>query len=154
MIEAEAGDSRDQWLLDHIGRVEPPAEPDLKEAGIRRSARKSEEGDEGGDFKEAWFEPAARIEDLRQQGRQGLILDQLSSNTDPLVETHEVRAGEDMDGEAGGFEGGTQEGERRSFAIRPGDVEHGRKAVLRPAEALEHGADPIEAEPVAGRRKH
>ena len=65
-----------------------------------------------------------------------------------------MRAGEGMDLVAARLERRAQEGDGRAFAVGPGDVEDGRKLVLRAAEPLEQGGDPLEPEPVAGRRKH
>ena len=48
------------------------------------------------------------------------------------------------------FERGAQERNGRAFAIGPGDVEHRRQPVLRPAEPIEKDADAIQTEPVAG----
>ncbi len=41
----------------------------------------------------------------------------------------------------------------RAFAVGPGDMEHRRKPVLRPAEPVEQRGDALEPEPVAGGRK-
>ena len=150
VIEAEAGDPADQRRFDDVGRVEPSAEADLEDAGVGRRAGEGEQGGGGGDFEEARIDSVAGVERFGEQSGELIVLDQLSGDADAFVEADEVRAGEDVDRVPGGLERGAQESAGRTLAVGAGDMEDGRKPVLRPAEAVEQRGDAVEPEAVAG----
>ena len=94
--------------------------------------------------------PSLEVENFGQQQRESVIVDELASNADALVEPDEMGTGEGVHSVAGGFERGAEKRDRRSFAIGPRDVEDGWKLVLRAVEAVEQSRDALEAEAVAG----
>ena len=153
VVEAELGDAADGRGADDVGRVEPPAETDLDDAGVGRRARESEEGGRGGRLEEADLHPVGQIERLLEQGGERVVVDQPAGEADPLVEADEMGAGIDMGGEPGCLDRGAQEGAGRTLAVGAGDMEHRRQRVLRIAEPVEQGGDPLEPENVAAGRQ-
>jgi hypothetical protein len=86
VIEAKAGDSRQQRPLDDIGGVEPAAEPDLQDGGVGWIPREGKQGDGSRDLEEAWFDAGAKVENFGQKLHERLIIDQAASDADALVE--------------------------------------------------------------------
>ena len=155
MVEREIGDPGDQRTLDDVGRVEPAAEPDLEDAGVGRRPGKGEDARPRSRLRRSSARSRRSRRALRSSKcRQRLVLDQPAGDADSLVEADQVRAGEGVDLVPARFERGAKEGDGRAFAVGPGDVEHRRKPVLRPAEPVEQRGDALEAEPVAGGRQH
>ena len=154
MIEAEVGDPADQRALDDVGRVEPAAEPDFENAGIGGGPRKGEDGRGGRDLEEARLDPVTGIEHFGQQRGEGFVFDQSAGDADPFVEADEMGAGEGVDLEASRFEHGAEKGDGRAFAVGSGDMKDRRERVLRTPEPVEHRANALEPEPVAGGRDH
>ena len=97
--------------------------------------------------------PVAGVEHLGEQPGQGLVVDQLAGDPDALVEADEVRAGEGVDLVAARLQRRTEERDGRALAVGSGDMEDGRKPVLRAAEPVEDNGDALESEPVAGGRE-
>ena len=153
MIDTEAGNSAYRRLLDNVGRIEPATQTDLENASAGRGSGEGEKRERGRDLEKARLDLRADVEHLVEERGKPIVLDEPTRNPDSLVEANQVRAGEDMNLVAGGFEPRSKEGADRAFAVRPGDVEHRRKAVLRTAEAVEQLGDAFEAEPVARGRK-
>ena len=123
---------------------------------MQASAGRPREGEQRGggrDFEKARFDAFARVQHLRQQRGQLFVVDQPPGDADALVEAHQVRAGEGVHAVTGCFQRSAQECAGRAFAVGAGDVEHRRQAVLRSAEPVEKLGDPLEPEPVAGRRQ-
>jgi hypothetical protein len=127
VVQAEAGDSAHQRPFDHVGRVEPTAQSDFDDAGVGGGASKGEEGHRSGHLEEARFDFIARVEHFGEQSGEEIILDQLAGEADAFVEPHQVRAGENMTGEARRLDCGAEEGAGRAFAVGAGDVKHRRK---------------------------
>ena len=131
-----------------IGRVEPAAEADFEDAGVRPVSRESEEGGRGIDLEQAGAD-VRRWHRARLISSASAILDQLAGDADPLVVADQVRAGEGMHLLARRLERGAQEGAGRSLAVGAGDMEDGRQPVLRAAQLVEQRGDAIEAELIA-----
>ncbi len=148
VIESDRGNPANQRALDHVGRVEPPAEPHLHDARIRRLPREGEDRRRGRDLEESRVDACSRSDHLLEQVGERLVLDQRACDPDALVEAHQVRAGERVHAVPSSFESGAQERAGRALPVRAGDVEHMRQAVLRPSEPLQQARDPIEPEPV------
>src|SRR3546814_17816226 len=89
VVDAELGDAGDERVRDDVGRVEPPAEPDLDDAGVGGGARESEEGDRGRHLEEARLEPVGMVERFPPQSRHRLVVDQRHPHTAPFVEQTE-----------------------------------------------------------------
>jgi hypothetical protein len=126
VIESKVGDAGHDRSFDNVGGVKTSAEPDFKDARVRTHAREGENGRRCRDFEEAWLDVASGVENLHQQFGKTLIVDQATGNTDPLVETNEVRARKGMDGVTAGFESGSKEGDGRPFAVGPRDMKDRR----------------------------
>ena len=71
MVDADLGDAADRRRGDHVGGVEPAAEPDLDDAGVGRRARESEEGRGGGGLEEADLHVPGGVERLLEQSGSG-----------------------------------------------------------------------------------
>ena len=140
--DEESGDEDDK---------EPEA--NLEDAGVSRSCSERQQRRSGRDLEETGLDPRARIDHLRQGSRQLVIPDQPPGDADALVEAHQMRTGEGMNAVSARLERGAQEGHGRALAVRPGNVEDGRKRFLRPTEPVEQCRDAFKPEPVAGRRK-
>ena len=153
VVECKVGDACDKRTVDHIGRVEPTAQPNLEKARIGR--RPGERQDRRGrrDLEETGLDVFACVEDFGEQPSEFFIINQSAGDANTLVEADEVRAGEGVNGIAAGFERCTQEGDGRAFAVGSRNVEHRRQLVLGTPKPLEDGADPLQAEAIAGRRK-
>ena len=126
MIEPELRDAADRRCLDHVGRVEPTAQPHFDDAGIGGRAAEGEEGGGRRHLEEARAEIVGDREHFAQQRREFGILDQLAGNPDPLVEADEVRAGINMRAQPRRFDCGAQIGAGRPLPVGPRDVEHRR----------------------------
>src|SRR3546814_7556199 len=83
------GKAGDERVRDDVGRVEPPAEPDLDDAGVGGGARESEEGDRGRHLEEARLEPVGMVERFLQQCRKRIVVDQRTRDTDTFVRSEE-----------------------------------------------------------------
>ena len=154
VVDAERGDPADQRPLDDIGRVEPAAEPDFDHGSVGGRSRKGEEGDGGRDFEEAGLDAVAGVENFARASaasasssisRPAMRMRSLKRTRCGLVKMCTVSAGR--------LERGAKEGAGRAFAVGAGDMEDGRKRVLRAAEPVEQAGDAVEPEPVAAGRK-
>ncbi len=154
VVDSQSGDAARGGRGEHVGCIEPSAEPDLDDAGIGGGARKGEEGGGGRRLEKARRDILAAVEHLGEQRRERGVGDQAAGNADPLVETHEMRAGIGVDALAVGFEHRAQEGDGRALAVGPRDMEHRRQREVRIAEPPEQRGDARQAEHVAPRRKH
>ena len=134
----------------HVGRIEPPAEADFDHAGIGGSAREFGECGGNRNLEEARIEILADIEHFAQQIRQPIVLDQFACKSNAFVIAHQMRAGGNMDRIPFRFQHCAQEGAGRSFAIGPGDMEHGGQPPMWVAEPVEQRADGLQAKPPVG----
>jgi hypothetical protein len=66
MVDAELGDAAGD-RRHHIGRIEPPAQSDLDDAGIGRCAREGEEGGGRGRLEEAQLHSIGGVQRLAKQ---------------------------------------------------------------------------------------
>jgi hypothetical protein len=153
MIDPQARNSACRRPLDYVGCIEAAAKTDLEDACAGRGSGEGEERYRARDLEKARLDLHADIEHFIEKRGEPIVLDEPAGNSDPFVEANQMRAGEDVDLVAGGFEPSAKEGAHRAFAVRPGDVEHRRKPVLRTPEAVEQRVDAIEPEPVTRGRK-
>jgi hypothetical protein len=91
VVEPELGDPADQRPFEHIGGVEPAAEPDLDHAGVGRVPAEGEKGRCRGDLEKGRADPVRRVQHLGQQSRQRLVLDQLAGQ--PMRSLKRTRCG-------------------------------------------------------------
>ncbi len=153
MIDAEMGDAAYQWARDSIGRVEPPAEPYLDDAGVRRISGEGEKCSGGRRFEEAWADAVRIVEHLFEERREHLVVDELAGDPNPFIEAHEMRTRVDVRGHSGGLCRRSQECTDRAFAVGAGDVNDGRQIVLRITEAVEKRGYTFEPKRVTAGRK-
>ena len=151
VVEPQLGDAADCRDRDDIGRIQPPAQAHLDNAGVGFDAGEGEEGGGGGRLEEAGADAFGGVEHFGEQLRQELVLDELALEAYAFVEADEVGTRIDMGLEPGGLNRGAEESAGRALAVGSGDVEDGREPALRVAEAGEEGADPLEPESVRAR---
>ena len=96
MIETQAGDTANQRAFDDVGRIEPSAETDFENAGIRSLSRESQDCDCGRDLEEAGLDSVADVQCFGEKRRELVVIDQCACDAYALIEAHEVRAGESM----------------------------------------------------------
>ncbi len=139
---------------DHIGGIKPPPEADLQQQDVGRMPREQEETRRGGDLEHrdggapiGALAFGQRIAEL-DVGRQTPCPD--GAETEPFVETHEVRRGVDVHAISGSFQDAAHERDRRALAVGTGHVEHRRQALFWMVErrenaphALERKIDPL-----------
>ncbi len=144
VVERDRGDRGHRRARDHVGRVEPAAEPGLEQHDIGRDAREGEEGRRRGDLeigdRRALIGPLALLQHVEQR----VLVDQPSGQPDPLVKAHEMRRGVDMGAVAGGFGAGAHRRDGRTLAVGAGDMDDRRQMVLRIAERRQQPLDPAE----------
>ena len=155
MIDPEGGDSaRSQHIrLQHVGRIEPPAEAHFDDACIRWNAREHEERRSYRHFEEAGRQTFARVQDLGQQRREQIVLDQLSRQPDPLIVSHQMRTGRDMHPLSVGLQHGAQERAGGALAIGACHMKHRRQSPMRIAEPVQKRADRLQPQPPLGQRQ-
>jgi hypothetical protein len=137
MIEAHRRDRRQQRPVDHIGRIEPSAEPGLEQQDVGVRARKGEIGRGGRELEEGDRLALIRRLALVEQGQQRRIADLLARHHDALVEAHEMGRSVKMHRVSRCLQHRPQEGEDRALAVGPGDMEDGRQRALGMAERRE-----------------
>ena len=122
---------RQPRLLDHVGRVEPPAEADLQQQDVGRRAGEGEECGSGGDLEEgdrlAAVGPLAFLEERRRASSSSISS---PASADALVEAHQMGRGVDMHALARRLQHGAQIGDDRALAVGAGDMDDRRQAAL------------------------
>ncbi len=150
MVGRDRSDHRAGRMVDDVGGVVAPAEPDLEQHDIRLMLGEQQQRRRGGDFEEgdgiAGIGALAALQRLDQH----VLVDEAPAarpaEPDPLMEAHQMRRGVDVDAEAGRLEDRPHEGDGRALAIGAGDMDHRRQALLRIAEALEQAQYAAERE--------
>ena len=153
VIHAQAGDPAYTRPLDNVGRIEPAAEPDLEDAGAGRRASKGEKRERGRDLEKARLDlelasstsVSSAASSSSSISRPAILIRSLKRTRCGLVKTWTLWPAASSPAR--------RKAHDRAFAVGPGDVEHGRKPVLRTAEPVEQRGDALEPEPVAGGRK-
>ncbi len=94
VVVGDGGDDADGGLADHVGGVQPPAEPDFQQQQVGatgiRLLREGEEGGGGGDLEEGDGLAAVRLLANLQQRGEPLLGDQAAGKADALVKAHQV----------------------------------------------------------------
>jgi hypothetical protein len=147
VVERDRRDHGDKWPLHHIGCIKPAAESDLEQDDIGRMACEQHKRRRGLDLEHGDRRRAIGDLALRQRVRERLIADELAaigiSETEALIEAHQMRRGIDMHTAASRFEHRSHEGDGRALAIRARDMDDGRQLPLRMAERPEHSPHPF-----------
>ena len=131
MIDAERRNAANCGGSDDVGRIQPAAKAYFDDAGIGRRARKSKEGSGGGDFEETGLQSFGMVQYFRQQFCQHVVADQCSSDSDPFVKAHEMRAGIDVAAQPRSLNRAAQKGAGRPFAIGAGNMKDRWQLFLR-----------------------
>ena len=147
VIDPQGGDGAGGLPVEHIGRIQSPAEANLDNAGIRRNPVEGEEIGSGGDFEKAGGEVLALIQHFLQQGGQQFVLDQLAGDANTLVIADQMRLRGGVDGQPFGFQHSAQIGAGAAFAIGARDMKHWRQGALRIAEPGQQLVHHLKLEP-------
>ena len=146
VIDAKRGDAAGSRAVQHVGRVEPPAQADLDHADVGRNSREGQEGRGGGDLEEAGGEVFGDVQHLTQQRGEHGVGHQLAGEADTLVVADEVRLGRGVDRQPLRFQHGAQVGAGAALAVGAGNVEGRRDGALRVAQPGQGRADRLQAE--------
>ena len=148
VVERDRHDQRHDRPRDDVGRVETAAEPDLDDRQLCRVLRKQHEHDRRQDLEDRDRLTAIGLRDAKDCIGEHGVVDELASagRAEPvaLVPADQMRRGVDVHGMAAGLEQRPRERGGRPLAVRPGDVQHRRHAILRIAEARQQPSDPIQ----------
>ena len=150
VVERQPGDDAGQRVFDHIGGVEPAAEPDFEQQHVGRIAREQQKPRGGLDLE--YRDRRLAVFGFAFGERRGElgIADQLAAvfapNAKPFVDTHQVRRRIDMHALARRFEDRAHEGYGRALAIGAGNVDHRRQMPLRVIERVKDARHALEPE--------
>ena len=153
MIDAELGDAACRRIDDHVGRVEPAAQPDLDHARVGGRLGEGQEGGGGGYLEKARADPVRHVEHAREQVRERRVGDQPARDADALVEADEVRGCVGVDAVPLRLQCGAKERAGRSLTVGPGDVKHRRQAEVGVAETAEQVGDSRQSKYVSAWRQ-
>ena len=144
VIVRHGRDDRQRRARDHVGRIEPPAKPDLEQRVIRRHPRHRQQRGAGGDLEigdvVATIGGIAFVQNRAQIG----FRDQLAGQPDPLVKPGQVRRGIGVAGQPRPFQPGPDHRQRRTLAVGARDMDDRRQAVLRVAQPVQQAPDPVQ----------
>jgi len=150
VINPQRSNPANRRPLQHIGSVQPPPKPHLNHTSIRRKARKSQKDRRRRHLKKARLQILARVirvEHLRQQLRQQIILDQPPSNADPLIIAHQMRLGCGMHDKPLRLQHHPQIGAGAALAIGARHMKHRRHVPLRIAQPPQQFVDNLQPKP-------
>ena len=140
MVDRHRRDDAGERLLDHVGGVEPAAEPDFEQQHVGGMAREQQEARRGLDLEHGDRLAAVGALAFGQRGGQLFVGDQTpppGADAEALVEAHQMRRGVDVHAAAGRLQHRAHEGDGRAFAVGAGDMDDRRHAPLRMAERAE-----------------
>jgi hypothetical protein len=149
VIHGDGRDDRECGCVDHVGRIETAAEPDLEKHHIGRRFRKSEERRRRRDLEKRDRRTRIDFRDALEQMRQPSIGNGLRASVcigdgDALVEAHEVRRRIDMYAACRSLENGFQEGNGRAFAVGARHMDDGGEFPFRMAKLVEKPLETLE----------
>ncbi len=149
VVERDRRDHAGQRVLDHIGRVQPSAQPDLEQEHIRRVARKKHEPGGGRDLEHGDGRAGIGALAFGQRFAELLVRGEASfmpgfAEAKALVEAHEMRRGVDVHGEPRRLQDRAHEGDGGALAVGAGDMDHRRQLALGMTERIENAPHPIE----------
>ena len=79
MIERQSGDDAGERLLDHVGGIEPAAEPDFEQQNVGRMTGEQQKGRRGLDFEHGDRGIAVLGFALGQRGGEFVVADELAA---------------------------------------------------------------------------
>ena len=135
-------------VVDHIGGVEPAAEPDFEQQDIGRALREEFQRRRRGRLEKGDRRPAIGLFDFGERFAENIVFHQPAAawrgEPDALAEGDEMRRGIDVNADAGGLQDGPHEGDGRALAVGAGDMDDRRQALLRIAERGEQALDALQ----------
>ena len=144
VIDRHRRDHRQRRAVDHIGRVQPPAQPDLQQGVIRRAAGKGQKRGAGRDLEigdvRALVGAIARV----QHRTQMVFGNQLSGQPDPLVKPRQMRAGIGVHHLAHRLQPGPDHRLGRSLAVGSGQMDHRRQVAFRMVQRRQQPPHPVQ----------
>jgi len=146
MVDADGRDRADRRLVDDVGGVEAPAEPDLQHQQLGRNGGEDVERRRRDDLEEGdRIIAVGRLAGL-DRGFERVVVDNRAGQPDALVEAHEMRRGVDVHAVARRLGHGADVGAERALAVGAGDMHDRRQALLGIAHAVEQALEPREVE--------
>ena len=147
VVHPDRGDDRERGL-DHVGRVEPPAQAHLDHRPLDLARGEVVEGQRRADLEEGAVLALGQARDQREAPRQPPLVGPLAVHADALAEVHQVRRGEEPGADPGLAQHALHQRAHRALAVRARDVHRGPLAVGI-AQGAEQRARAVEAELVA-----
>ena len=148
MIDRHRRDDAHKRPLDHIGGVEPAAEPDFEKQDVGRVAREQQKRRRGLDLEYRDRRVAVPGFAFGQRLGQRGIVDELAAavaaDAEALVETDQIGRGIDMHALAGRFQDRAHEGDGRAFAVGAGDMDQRRQLLFGMIERGKQALDAVE----------
>ena len=148
MIDRHRRDDAHKRTLDHIGGVEPAAEPDFEKQNVGGMAREQKKRRGGLDLEHRDRRVAvpgfAFGQRLGQRGIVDELAAALAADAKALVEVDQIGRGIDVHALAGRFEDRAHEGNGRAFAVGAGDMDQRRQFLFRMIERGKQALDAIE----------
>jgi hypothetical protein len=145
MVHVDGGDDAEEGAFDDVGGVQGSAQAHLDDRQIGRGLGHGDEGRRRGAFEHRRLDAAHGLDPV-EDGVELRVLDQLSGQPDPLIETDQMGRGIGVDPEAGRLGHGADEGDGRALAVGAGDMDDGGQAKLRIAEDGAEGAHTVQRE--------
>ena len=154
VIERDRRHDRGKRCIDHVGRVEPPAEPDFEQHHVGGVACEQQEPGGGRDLEHRDRLPRIGPLAFLEHGGELVIRYQCAlaglAETEALVEPDEMRRGIDMHAQARRLKDRAHEGDGRTLAVGAGDMDDRRQLAFRmtdrgqePPHAIEREVDQL-----------
>ncbi len=144
MVDRNRRDDRHGGCVDHVGRVQTPAQPDLEQRVIRRRARKGQQTRDGRDLEIGdVFATVLNVTFVQNFG-QVILGNQFTRQTDAFMKPCQMRRRIGVHGFPRTFQSRADHGLGRSLAVRARDMDHGRQVVLRIAKRTQQPPHPIQ----------
>ena len=148
MIDRHRRDDARQRALDHIGGVEPAAEPDFEKENVGGITREQQKRGRGLDLEHRDRRVAVPGFAFGERSGELSILDKFSAavaaDAEALVEMNQIGRRIDMHALAGRFKNRAHEGDGRAFAVGAGDMDQRRQFLFGMIERGKQALDAIE----------
>ena len=146
VVHRQGGDGAGRGCSQHVGGVEPAAEPDLDDREVGGRFGEQQEGAGGQHLEHGDGRTGVDRLDALQRRDQRRLLHQASGDAEPLGDGHEMRADGRMHLEPRRLGDRAQVGAGAALAVGAGDVDHRRQVLLGMAELAEQELQPMQAE--------
>ena len=148
MIHADRCDHHRQRRVDHVGRIEPPAEADFQQQHIGRMLREQIKRRRGFHLENRDRRAGIGLFAAFERRAQFIVTNQ-STAAGPaeaiaFVDPHQIGRCNDVDTQAGGFQDRAQIRDGRALAVGTGDMDDRRQPALGMVERRENAPHPLE----------